>query len=92
MSDNNSALSILSLNAQSINAKFDELKVIYLHNDYEYEPLPDIVKHITGWEQLFLTIIHKNLNSKKYIIGNVYRVPNEIVGNCNNFTDEFSNL
>ena len=143
MSANNSTLSVLSLNAQSINAKFDELKItidqlneihtvsviciqeswldcnanidlyrlnnynliskgkyvsehggllIYLHVDFEYDILEDIIGHTTGWEQLFLKIRHKNPNSKKYIIGNVYRVPNEIVGSCNCFTDEFSNL
>ena len=143
MSANNSTLSILSLNAQSINAKFDELKItidqlneihtvsviciqeswldcnanidlyrlnnynliskgkyvsehggllIYLHVDFEYDILEGIIGHTTGWEQLFLKIRHKDPNSKKYIIGNVYRVPNEIVGSCNCFTDEFSNL
>ena len=66
--------------------------MIYLHIDFEFDPLPDIVEHTTGWEQLFLNIEHKNQNSKKYIIGNVYRVPNELVGNCNNFADEFLNL
>ena len=45
-----------------------------------------------GTEQLFLKNRPKDPNSKKYIIGNVYRVPNEIVGSCNCFTDEFSNL
>ena len=133
----------MSLNAQSINAKFDELKItidqlneihtvsviciqeswldynanidlyrlnnynliskrkyvsehggllIYLHVDFEYDILEDIIGHTTGWEQLFLEIRHKDPNSKKYIIGNVYRVPIEIVGSCNCFTDEFSNL
>ena len=33
--------------------------MIYLHNDFEYEPLSDIVEHTTGCEQLFL-----NLNTK----------------------------
>ena len=138
MSANNSTLSILSLNAQSINAKFDELKITIdqlneIHTDsviciqeswldcnanidlyrlnnynliskgkyvsehgglliYPYDILEDIIGHTTGWEQLFLKIRHKDPNSKKYIIGNVYRVPNEIVGSCNCFTDEFSNL
>ena len=99
MSANNSTLSILSLNAQSINAKFDELKItidqlneihrvsviciqeswqdcnanidlyglnnynliskgnyvsehggllIYLHVDFEYDILEDIIGHATG--------------------------------------------
>ena len=139
MSSNNSNFSILSLNVQSINAKFDELKItieqinqvhtisvidiqeswlendsninlyqldnynliskskyssehggllIYVHTEFEYEPLPGLEQRTTGWEQLFVNIIHK----KKYIIGNVYRVPNEIVAICNGFTDDFSGL
>ena len=134
MSANNSTLSILIFNAQSINAKFDELKItinqlneiqtvsviciqeswldcnanvdlyrlnkynliskgkyvsehggllIYLHVDFEYDILEDSIVHTTGWEQLFLKIRHKNPDSEKYIIGNVYCVPNEIVGSCN---------
>ena len=66
--------------------------LIYLHVDFEYDILEDIIGHTTGWEQLFLKIRHEDPNSKKYIIGNVYRVPNEIVGSCNCFTVEFSNL
>ena len=116
MSVNNSALSIRSLNVQSINAKFDELKItidqlnklqhtvsvictqesllegesnidlyqldnynpiskgkycsghgglmIYLQIDFEYEQLPDIVEHTTGWEQFFLNIKHINLTQR----------------------------
>ena len=119
MSANNSTLSILSLNAQSINAKFDELKItidqlneihtvsviciqeswldcnantdlyrlnncnliskgkyvsehggllIYLHVDFEYDIVKDIIGHTTGWEQLFLKIRHKDPNSKNTLL------------------------
>ena len=110
MSSNNSNFSILSLNVQSINAKFDELKItieqinqvhtisviciqeswlqnesninlyqldnynliskskyssehggllIYVHTDFEYEPLPGREQRTTGWEQLFVKIRHR---------------------------------
>ena len=116
MSANNNTLSNLSLNAQSINANFDELKITidqlneihtvsvifiqeswfdcnanidlyrlnnynliskgkyvsehggllnYLHVDFEYDILEDVIGHTTRWEQLFLKIRHKGPNLKK---------------------------
>ena len=58
--------------------------LIHVHTDFEYEPLSGFKQRTAGWEQLFVKIRHKNPNSKKYITGNVYRVPNEIVATCNN--------
>ena len=63
--------------------------LIYVHTDFEYDPLSGIEQRTTSWEQLFVKIRHKSPNSKQYIIGNVYRVPNEIVASCNGFTDDF---
>ena len=39
---------------------------------------------------LCLEISHQKPNSKKYILSNIYRLPNEIVQDVNTFTDEFS--
>ena len=136
-----SKLSILSLNAQSIMAKFDEFQIaidqinstgqeisiiciqeswlssecnvqlfelhsyqlvskgkycsnhggllIYVHNDFLWEPL-DIRESTTGWENLFIKIRHKSLGSKPYIIGNVYRLPKELLPEFHTFMDEFA--
>ena len=48
--------------------------LIYVHTDFEYESLSGFEQRTAGWEQLFVKIRHKNPNSKKYIMGNVYRV------------------
>ena len=47
------------------------------------------VEH-TGWDYLCLEISHQNPNSKKYLLSNIYRLPNENVQDVNTFTDEFS--
>ena len=44
----------------------------------------------TGWDYLCLEISHQKPNSKKYLLSNIYRLPNEIVQDVNTFTDEFS--
>ena len=136
-----SKLSILSLNAQSIMAKFDEFQIaidqinstgqeisiiciqeswlssecnvqlfelpsyqlvskgkycsnhggllIYVHNDFLWEPL-DIRENTTGWENIFIKIRHKSLGSKPYIIGNIYRLPKELLPEFHTFMDEFA--
>ena len=135
----NGGLSILSLNSQSLSAKFDDFQVVieqlntnnavsviclqetwlssecstslydlpnyqlisrgkycsnhgglitYVHNDYNWEHL-NVKDQTTGWENLFLKITHRTQNTKKYIIGNVYRVPNETVYDLQIFNDEF---
>ena len=132
-------LSILSLNSQSLSAKFDDFQVVieqlntnnaisviclqetwlssesstslydlpnyqlisrgkycsnhgglitYVHKDYNWEPL-NVKDQTTGWENLFLKITHRTQNTKKYIIRNVYRVPNETVYDLQIFNDEF---
>ena len=47
------------------------------------------VEH-TAWDYICLEISHQKPNSKKYFIGDTYRLPNEIVQDVNIFTDEFS--
>ena len=134
-----SNLSIISLNAQSISAKFDEFQIamneinnkchvsivciqeswlssecstkmfelpdyqliskgkycsnhggllIYVHNDYYCEPLT-IKEGTTGWENLFIKIRHKSPGSKANIIGNIYRVPKELLSDFHTFQEEF---
>ena len=134
-----SSLSILSLNSQSLNAKFDDFQIAieqlnrnnqisviciqetwlssesptslfdlpnyqlisrgkycsnhgglitYIHNDFNWEPV-SIKDQTTGWENLLVKISHNSQNSKKYIIGNIYRLPSETVNDLQTFNDEF---
>ena len=134
-----SNLSIISLNAQSINAKFDEFQIaikainkkhqisiiciqeswlssecstqllelpeyqliskgkycsnhggllIYVHNDYLWAPII-IREQTTGWENLFIKVKHKSPGSKNTIIGNIYRVPKELLPEFHIFQEEF---
>ena len=63
--------------------------LIYVNNDFLWEPL-DIRENTTGWENLFIKIRHKSLGSKSYIIGNVYRLPKELLSEFHTFMDEFA--
>ena len=63
--------------------------LIYVHNDFLWEPLK-IRENTTGWENLFIKIKHKSLRSKPYIIGNVYRLPKELLPEFHTFMDEFA--
>ena len=134
-----SNLSTVSLNAQSIRAKFDEFQIamneinkkhhvsiiciqeswltseccttlfelpdyqliakgkycsnhggllLYVHNDYSWEPIT-IKEDTTGWENLFIKIKHKSPGSKVNIIGNIYRVPKELLPDFHTFQEEF---
>ena len=127
--ESKSNLSILSINSQSINAKFNEFKIAieqlsykhpvhiicvqetwidsncntcmfelpnyqlisrgkycsnhgglftYVHDDFHWETM-EIKEYSSGWENLFVKIQRKSKNSKKYIVGNIYRLPNELV-------------
>ena len=62
--------------------------ITYIHNDFNWEPV-SIRDQTTGWENLFIKISHNSQNSKKYIIGNIYRLPSETVNNLQTFNDEF---
>ena len=64
--------------------------VIYVHNQFNANNITAQldVEH-TGWDYLCLEISHQKPNSKKYLLSNIYRLPNEIVQDVNTFTDEF---
>ena len=62
--------------------------VIYLHEDYIFEEITTENEN-TKWECLFLEICQNKLNAKKYIIGNVYRKPIELLDSLNIFINEF---
>ena len=134
-----SNLSIISLNAQCIRAKFDDFQIamneinkkchvsivciqeswlssecctkmfelpdyqliskgkycsnhggllIYVHNDYYCEPIT-IKEDTIGWENLFVKVRHKSTGSKANIIGNIYRVPKELLSDFHLFQEEF---
>ena len=63
--------------------------ITYVHNSYNWEPL-NVKDQTTGWENLFVKITHRSQNTKKYIIGNVYRAPNETIHDLQIFNDEFA--
>ena len=65
--------------------------VIYIHNHFNATDITDTVtvEH-TAWDYMCLEISHQKPNSKKYLISNIYRLPNEIVQDVNIFTNEFS--
>ena len=60
-----------------------------MHNNYNWEPL-NVKDQTTGWENLFVKITHRSQNTKKYIIANVYRVPNETIHDLQIFNNEFA--
>ena len=133
------SLSILSLNSQSLNAKFDDFQIAieqlnrnnqisviciqetwlysdsptslfdlpnyqlisrgkycsnhgglitYIQYDFNWEPV-SIKDQTTGWENLLAKLSHNSQNSKKYIVGNIYRLPSETVNDLQTFNDEF---
>jgi len=80
--------------------------IIYLHKDFTYNII-DVAQnslenntHINAaefngrpdWESIFIEVKRKSLHSKTYIIGNIYRRPNELVDKCNKFVAEFSEI
>ena len=73
---------------------FSSLKltlVIYIHKQFNTTDITDtvVVEH-TAWDYMCLEISHQKPNSKKYLISNIYRLPNETVHPVNIFTNEFS--
>ena len=142
----NSKISILSLNCQSINAKYDKLKlflndvntlnpisiicvqeswchdeidincfslpnytltnsyrrltahgglIMYVHDNFAFkeinEKLP-ITHTFTLFESLFVEVWRKSSIYKKYVIGNIYRLPSYISDNIKSFINEFTAL
>jgi len=135
-----SILSILNLNCQSLNAKFDQLQLyiskicqtahidvitlqetwfddnvdisyfeldnfdvisldrriskhggllIYINKQYSHKTL-DLIPQSDVFEGLFLEIQDKQCASHKYIIGNLYRPPHNVISELDTFIDEFT--
>ena len=65
--------------------------VTYIHNQFNATDITDriTVEH-TAWDYMCLEISHQKPNSKKYLVSNVYRLPNEVVQDVNIFATEFS--
>ena len=49
-----------------------------------------LLNTLLNWDYMCLEISHQTPISKKYLISNIYRLPNEIVQDVNIFTNEFS--
>ena len=62
--------------------------LIYVHNDYYCEPIT-IKEDTIGWKNLFVKVKHKSTGSKANIIGNIYRVPKELLSDFHLFQEEF---
>ena len=139
--------SLVSLNCQSLNAKYDEIKIfienlresscklsafclqetwlsddsdaslfqlddynfiskgkscsahggvaVYLHDSYDFKILP-YYSYENIWDGIFIEVITKShfqtANSKKLIIGNIYRPPRNFVDNYRVFVAELNNI
>ena len=62
----------------------DEGLIIYVHEDFDYK-LFSVFENSSGWEYLFIKIHDTKKNSKKFVVGNIYRVPNELSENLQIF-------
>ena len=62
--------------------------ITYIHNDFNWEPV-SMKDQTTGCENLFIQISYNSQNSKKNIIGNIYRLPSETVNELQTFNDKF---
>ena len=60
-----------------------------MHGDFDYE-LFSVYENSTGWENLFIKIYDKKRNSKKFVVGNIYRVPNELSDHLQIINKEFA--
>ena len=65
--------------------------VMYIHSQFSVKSI-NILEDIHGWERQCIEISHKSVNSKKYIICNVYKPPNLPAEEFNMFVREFSNM
>jgi len=63
--------------------------IIYVHEQFKSKEIV-INQENTAWDYQCIEISHHKSNSKKYLLCNLYRIPGEIVGDINTFTDEFS--
>ena len=60
----------------------------YVHKDFYWENIA-INDKTTVWENLFIKVRHKTPGSKTQIVGNIYRMPNEILHDFRMFQEEF---
>ena len=65
--------------------------IIYVHEQYKSTEIT-FTDASTDWDYMCVEISHYQPNSKKYIIGNLYRLPGMIVDNFKTFIDEFSSF
>ena len=65
--------------------------VIYVHEQFKCKQLFVDQSH-TDWDFVCVEISHYKQHSKKYIIGNIYRLPGLIVDDFQTFVDEFSSF
>ena len=65
--------------------------IIYVHEQFKATEicLTDVS---TDWEYMCVQISHCKPNSKKYLIGNMYRLPGMIVDDFKTFIDEFTSF
>ena len=63
--------------------------MIFVHDRFNVLPPLKIIDSTNGWEYLCIEISQTLPYPKKYIIGNVYRPPCEIIEKFNIFLDEF---
>ena len=63
--------------------------IIYLHKNFKYEEKMKLNTYDT-WEGQFIKVKKSNTMTKDIMIGNIYRLPRELVENYQTFIDEFT--
>ena len=64
--------------------------IFYIHFSFSYT-IHNFTHSTNIWDSLFVDIVHTETN-RKYIIGNLYRLPLKHIENLNIFLDEFSDI
>ena len=65
--------------------------IIYIHDQFICKEIT-VYQECTAWENLCVEISHHTPNSRKYLLCNIYRIPEYTIDDVNKFTDEFSNF
>ena len=66
--------------------------IIYVHKQFSCNVLTNVKTNSSGWEYMCVQLSHNKPRSKKYILCNIYRRPNEIVEDINTFAMELSSF
>ena len=66
--------------------------IIYVHKQFSCNVLTNVKANSSGWEYMCVQLSHNKPRSKKYILCNIYRRPNEIVEDINTFAMELSSF